>query len=42
MEEEMKCEKCGNIMKKIDDNTLKCEGCGTTKSIDKNGDEEAK
>ncbi len=33
MEENMKCESCGGAMKRIDGNTMKCDGCGATKNI---------
>ena len=31
----MKCENCGGEMKRLDGNTMKCEGCGATKDIPK-------
>lgn len=34
MEHEMNCSKCGGKMTKVDDTTMKCEGCGNTMKID--------
>jgi len=30
----MKCDKCGGIMEKTDDLTLKCKSCGLTKNVE--------
>lgn len=31
--DDIKCENCGGEMKIMDGNTMKCEGCGATKTM---------
>lgn len=38
----MKCEKCGGSMKKVNEKTMKCAGCGAFKNIEEENKEESK
>ncbi len=34
----MKCEKCGGMLKRIDEHTMKCEECGNTVKVQESKD----
>ena len=39
MENDMKCDKCGGMMKKMDGTTMKCENCGNTMKMEHSNEE---